>query len=269
MDDNNLNKDTIYLPTILYVLKKQYVLILSIFAIALISAITLNNFSSNVYKTSFVLRTKLLSYIEADQILNNYVKWLTNQQELPKSLEENKYDSDILKYLNKVEVSTIKKEEKESIFNITIFVTKKDVIYDINNLFVEGLNNNEYVREQLKTEREELKTIKRQIESELKAMKRLKTEVSSALERDEATGNILYSPFKMHTELIRLKERKLKLANQIDELVGFSTIDRPIIPESPYRPNSLKNFIIISFVGLIVGFFLAYIVEYVKILRSS
>jgi hypothetical protein len=89
------------------------------------------------------------------------------------------------------------------------------MVEDLRKFIVEELNNKEYVQKKIETELEDLRAMKKQVEIELTSIKSLKDNFASAIQQNQTSGNILSPPFNLHTEIIRLMEKKLKLANEI------------------------------------------------------
>jgi uncharacterized protein involved in exopolysaccharide biosynthesis len=62
----------------------------------------------------------------------------------------------------------------------------------------------------------------------------------------------------------KLSERKLKTEQKLNSIEGMEVLERPEAASSPMRPNKKLNIVVAGMLGLMVGVFMAFIVDYFR-----
>ena len=62
----------------------------------------------------------------------------------------------------------------------------------------------------------------------------------------------------------KLSERKLKTEQKLNSIEGMEVLKRPEAASSPMRPNKKLNIVVAGMLGLMVGVFMAFIVDYFR-----
>jgi uncharacterized protein involved in exopolysaccharide biosynthesis len=126
---------------------------------------------------------------------------------------------------------------------------------------VHFLNQNKFVEKRLSLRKQNLVDIRNEIVAKLGKIEKLGAIVSKQIKQGRLSS-IGFDPLSVETDIIKLKQRLKDLEKEIALTKGFEISIEPVIPSRPIRPRKVRSVIVAGFVSLLVGFFLAFIKEW-------
>jgi len=273
-----IQEEEIDLREYINVLLKRKGIIIIIFLIAIITAAIVNYFVlTSVYQSSvsFQVNTELTKqpYYYPSTSTNHYISdilvLLTSDSILRKAAERANISYDFTDIKEKVETDNIK---DTNIVTLTVEDENPKLSKDLANSIVEVFieKNQSIYDEKRKIAEENLKVYEEQlkdIEKNIIEIEKTKQKVASStgisdVEKHFQTSlllNSLVTERSTHNFLIS-KIRSLK--EELMNYQGFKIIDPAIEPAAPIKPNKKLNILIAGVLGLFVGIFVAFFLEF-------
>jgi|ERR1043165_9053232 hypothetical protein len=252
--------------TILFFKKYKWIFLVA-FLLGLATGIVSYKKLPNVYKSRLVLQSFTLSNPNFIQIIDNWNSLLKKGEH--KSLAEAFNCSE--KTLS--EVKQIKASEVQKIFTqnnpngiyIDVFIRDNALLPELQNGIIYGLENNEYVKQQLGVKRENLRQLIKQVSIEITKLDSTKNKVERIIgSRQGGSSSLMIDVSGLHGQLIGLNEKllslqqDLKFTSAVQVLQSFSKFSKPAGP----------NLIVTLGVSIIGFLALAYIVTLIRSINT-
>ena len=253
------------------VLLKRKGIIILIFLIAVITAALVSYFAlSPIYQSSTVFSvakidgraviniTEALEIMKSDVILDEVINRMALGGTLTSSQLKSHITTESLKGTNFIKISVLADSPE----------TAKNLVETITKVFVEQ-NQGEY-REKVKLVEDRLKIIEEQIaefekniqEIEKSKRKIATTEELSEGERQFQTSLLLSSSVTERELYNTLSEQANSLEASLKDCEDFKIINYAQLPAAPIKPNKKLNILIAGVLGLFVGIFVAFFLEF-------
>ncbi len=268
-----MQEEKIDLRDYINVLLKRKRVVILIFLIAIIAAAIVSYFTispSPIYKSSIIFS---VSQIDDQAVVN-----ITESLEIIKSsvfLNEviNRMDLEInaRQLKSQIEVKNLKGTNFIEIFVVDNSPEKaKNLAENLTEVFI-GQNQGKY-QEKVKLVEDRLKTLEEQItefEKNIEMIKKALKEIAASKELSEAERqfqtSLLLSSSATERELFNtLADRANSLRVNLKSYEDFKIINNAQMLVSPTEPNKKLNILIAGVLGLFVGIFAAFFLEFMK-----
>ncbi|GAB6137366.1 YveK family protein [Halanaerobaculum tunisiense] len=120
----------------------------------------------------------------------------------------------------------------------------------------------EVVAENLAGVKAEIKDLETQIQETTNQFNNLKKLDLSTSDRIILNNNLTNKLQMMKSSKRSLVEKKYELRNKINSMESVTVVNQPIKPETPIKPNKKLNLAIAGVLGLMIGVFIAFIMEF-------
>lgn len=260
-----IDEDEIDLYDLYLVIKKRARLIGIIFLLITISSGIISFILPPVYSGKMLIRLPniyktIITPSEAESILS----------ELDELREEDRFD-ELSKKLNMdktrvselVKISTSTPRGEKKFIEATIEVYKPEIIIPIKNALIEYLNNNKYVKERIRLQRESMNHLKEEIQKKINEIEGLKEYVVKEI-KEGKVKDLGFNPIGLDKEVINLKQRLKNIEKDITLLKGFEVVVEPNIPVRPSKPRKKLIVAVAGFTSIFFGIFLAFFMEWVE-----
>jgi len=266
-----IQEEEIDLREYINVLLKRKGIIILIFLIAVITAALVSYFAlSPVYQASTVFSvakidgraviniTESLEIIKSNVMLDEVINRMGLEGTLTSSQLKSQITTENLKGTNFIKISVLADSPE----------TAKNLVETITKVFVEQ-NQGEY-REKVKLVENRLKVIEEQIaefekniqEIEKTKKKIAETEELSEGERQFQTSLLLSSSVTERELYNGLSDQANSLKASLKDCEDFKIINYAQLPAAPIKPNKKLNILIAGVLGLFVGVFVAFFLEF-------
>ncbi len=263
---NTIIDDEIDLYDLYLVVKKRARLIGIIFLLITVSAGVISFLLPPVYSGKMVIRLPnvyektIITPSEAMAILN----------ELDELREEGRFD-ELSKKLNidntrvseLVKISTSTPRGEKKFIETTIDVHTPDLIMYIKDALLTYLNNNKYVKERIRLQRESMNHLKEEILKKINEIEGLKEYVVNEIKHGKVK-DLGFNPINLDKEVINLKQRLKNIEKDITLLKGFEVVVEPNIPVKPSKPKKKLIVAVAGLTSLFFGIFLAFFMEWLE-----
>jgi len=250
------------------ILKRKSIIIL-IFLIAIITAALVSYFAvSPVYQASTVFSvtkidgraviniTEALEIMKSNVVLDEVINRM-GIEENAKQLSS-QITTESLKGTNFIKVSVVADSPESA----------KNLVENIVEVFIEQ-NQDEY-REKVKLVEDRLKSLEKQIaefEKNIQEIEKTKKKIATTEELSEGERqfqtSLLLSSSVTERELYNtLSEQANSLKASLESCEDFKTINYAQLPAAPIKPNKKLNILISGVLGLFVGIFVAFFLEF-------
>jgi len=252
-------EDEIDLYELWLVLKKRWKLIVGLFLCATFLTASTSFLMTPIYKSHFLLKPP--TFITA-----NETKHLITPIQI--RLKEKGYNQ--LKYLLCLKKDTLQNlkginckitRNNGNLPLIEIETSRKEDIPKISNALIIYLNKNQYVAEKIQAEKEGLEKQKNILSSKLKEMEKLKKSLLKKIKTGKKDV-IGFNPMAIERNIISTEMQLQNIEKNLKLLKGFEKIDEPVIPERPYKPKRRLMVTLAGIMGLFLGVFLAFFLEW-------
>lgn len=268
---SEIQEEKIDLRDYIYVLLKRKSIIILIFLIAIIVAAMVNYFvisPSPIYQSSIVFGMAqidgraVINITESLEIMksNLLLEEVINRMDLEISAGQLKSQIDVknLKGTNFIEVSVVENSPEKA----------KKLAENITEVFIKQ-NQGKY-REKVKLVEDRLKTLEEQIaefEKNIEEIKKTIKEIATSKELSEGERqfqtSLLLSLSVTERELYNtLTDQENSLKASLKSFEDFKIINNAQMPVSPIKPNKKLNILIAGVLGLFVGIFAAFFLEF-------
>ncbi|MBA7587288.1 hypothetical protein ES708_29313 [subsurface metagenome] len=266
-----IQEEEIDLREYINVLLKRKGIIILIFLIAVITAALVSYFAlSLVYQSSAVFGvakidgqaviniTEALEIIKSDVVLDEVINRMGLKGTLTLGQLKSHISTESLKGTNFIKVSVEHDTPEKA----------KNLVENIVEVFIEQ-NQDEY-REKVKLIEDRLKTLEEQIaefERNILEIEKVKKKIAASEELSE--GERQFQTSLLISSSVTERELYNNLTNQVNSLKtslksceDFEIINYPQLPAAPIKPNKKLNILIAGVLGLFVGIFVAFFLEF-------
>lgn len=254
------------------VLLKRKGIIISIFLIAVITVAIVSYFIPipPVYQSSIVFSiaqidnspivniTESLEIIKSDIVLNETVKKIESEMEISTKVLRSLIDTESIKGTNFIKVSAEADSPEKA----------KNIVENVVNIFIEQNKNN--YQERVKLIQDRLKILEEQVaefETSIQEIEKTKKKIAAFEELSEAERqfqtSLLLNSSVIERELYNdLTAQINSLQERLNGCNDFFIINYAELPTSPIKPRKALNIIIAGVLGLFVGIFAAFFLEF-------
>lgn len=246
------HEDEIDLYDYLKVIVKRKWLIITLFLVSVVSAGVVSSLMTEIYRGEGVLRIQLISPEEVSAIIGDL-----RSEELRRSILPETYYSVTSIQLDPVRGS------KNKLQIIVEMQGAGDKLPKIISEFAEYINNMPFLKRLIEQKRERLlmqiAELSRSIEFPEEMLK-----AYSPFIRERILTFKEADPVALKRGLSKMATDKFSLEQRLENLKGVEVVRQPIIPEVPIGPNTMMNIAIAGVLGLFMGVFLAFFIEYIR-----
>jgi hypothetical protein len=213
-----------------------------------------------VYQSRLIVHSYLLANQEEIQIVDNWNE-LLKKKEYPALAAAFHCRENILYPLKKIKADEIQKvftTTNPNGFSIEVTVTNNDILPDLQNAIVYGLENGEYVRDRIAIKRTNLQELIGKTSQEIGKLDSTKQVVEKIIRGNEKpSSSLIVDGSGINRQLIEMNEKLLsfkeglQFADAVQVLQGFSRFKQPSGPK-------LSVWLLIGlFLGLSLGYLYA------------
>jgi len=270
-----MEEEEIDLREYINVLLKRKGIIISIFLIAVITAAIVSYFIPipPVYQSSIVFSiaqiaqidngpivniTETLEIIKSDIVLDETIKKMGSEMEISTKRLRSLIDTKSIKGTNFIEVSA----EADSPEKV------KNIVENVVNIFIEQNKNN--YQERVKLIQDRLKILEEQVaefETSIQEIEKTKKKIATSEELSEAerqfqTSLLLSSSVTERNLYNNLTAQINSLQERLIGRKDFFIINYAELPTSPIKTRKVLNILIAGVLGLFIGIFAAFFLEF-------
>ncbi|MBL4654390.1 MAG: hypothetical protein JKY33_01025 [Bacteroidia bacterium] len=260
MTDDNMSgassENAISLAELISVFKKRFKPIIFIFSLAIISSCVYHFYTRQYYSSDFIILPRLINPNQASLLLDDFAV-LAGNDNSKEFHRINNVSADDLSQLKSIKSFII--DEKS--LKITVNTYDPKSIPAIAKGIVSFLNNNSYIKNINTLEKNKLEKVLEAIKIEIKELEGLKNPIKNLIINPQSTGIGVMHPHGVSVSIINLKEKEFKILKDLSLLTGFDVLKEPVTPINPKGPNLIKNLLLASLLSLVVGIFVAIILE--------
>ncbi|PKN89354.1 MAG: hypothetical protein CVU51_00780 [Deltaproteobacteria bacterium HGW-Deltaproteobacteria-1] len=252
--------DEINLYDLWKVIAKRKILIIGLF-IFIVGLTAINSFRMpNIYRGEAFFSLLISPELISPQEIITLIGIIDEPKQLriiPKS------NSNVIR----IKLNTIGKSRNESKnkLTVTIDAKKKDVIPGAFSEVLGYLNNMDIIKHQISREKEILIRQKAELSDLIKSSPDLKVTYYKMIEAGKLTTT-QFDPIEVEKEIIDIKINVVELDQRIIRLNngGIEMAVQPYISDKPVSPKILRNIALAGMISLLLGIFLAAIIEYIS-----
>jgi hypothetical protein len=242
--------------TMLFFRRYKWVYIIAT-VLGLLSGILVYKSLAKIYTSSMVVHSFLLTNQEQIRITENWSSLLGKGETGALATIFN-CDESILRLVKKIKAEEIQKvfgTTNPHGFSIYVNVTDNSILDELQKGIVYGFENNEYVRDRLKTKRDRLTTLIEETGTEIKRLDSTKRIMESIIAGKAQSGSpIIIDGSSINRQLIEMNEKllaykeDLKYTSAVQVLQSFSKFRRPTGPKLvPWLVIGLMAFLSLAF----------------------
>ena len=225
--------------TLLFFKKYKWVFLIALvlgFASGIITYMNL----PKIYKSRLVLHSFTLSNPNFIQIIDNWNSLLKKgeHQSLAATFNCSEKLLGSVKQIKANEVQKVFTQSNPNGFYIDVFVTDNSLLPELQNAIKYGLENNEYVKEQLAVRRENLGQLINEVSLEITKMDSTKNKVERMIgSRQTGSSSLIIDISGLNSQLIGMNEKllslkqELKFTSAVQVLQSFSKFSKPAGPK--------------------------------------
>jgi uncharacterized protein involved in exopolysaccharide biosynthesis len=274
MENNNdqVDFEEIDLREYIGIILKRRSLIIGLLILAMLVGVILNLLIEPVYQSETIVKLsnssgKYSNMNYAKQKIKNvnYIKEITKELNLSYNLDKlNKLRE------NNLEVDKLEDDVLAISFKSNDPQKAKQILSGIIDFFKqESLRNFERLKEEkldyLEAINEEISKLEEDLKESNKAVTELKNLEMSVGDKAIISNNLNDRWSNMQEIKISLINKKQEIIAQINDMEGLEVINAPIVSKNPIRPNKLLNLAISILLGLLIGTFMAFFLEFLEI----
>lgn len=253
------------------IILKRRSLIIGLLILAMLVGVILNLLIEPVYQSETIVKLsnssgKYSNINYAKQKIKSltYIKKITKELNLSYSLDKlNKLRE------NNLEVDKLEDDVLAISFKSNDPQKAKQILSGIIDFFKqESLSNFERLKEEkldyLEAINEEISKLAEDLKESNKGVTELKNLEMSAGDKAIISNNLKDRWSNMQEIKISLINKKQEIIAQINDMEGLEVINAPIVSKNPIRPNKLLNLAISILLGLLIGTFMAFFLEFLE-----
>jgi hypothetical protein len=262
------------LQEILSDIKKHWKLFLSVFFIFILAALWRSYSSRPYYHFEFLIKTpNLIEYEKTPLVSDVELRMLAKELETYRRIKNYELiagrmgvSKDMFDNIKSMQSNFVQSKDKSNILEFAINVYDTTRTEEIRRGILNFLNNNEYVKEKLNSEREKLTSLKNNFQTEIGKMGE-PASLLAANSRDSVT-NLLKNAFARNliAEKTKLMAEIYLINVRLEDLQGFKIIQQPSIAQR-VEPRMLRNIIIAGFLSFMVSVFIVLLLKFIRASR--
>ena len=224
---------------ILFFRKYKWVFIIAIVA-GLITGISFYRSLPNVYKSRLIAHSFLLTNQEEIQIIENWSELLGKHEYAALAAIFNCPEKILypLKQIKGDEIQKVFSTNNPNGFLIEVTVTDISILDELQPAIVNGLENNEYVKERIALKKSNLAQVIEKTTTEIQKLDSVKKRVEDIINRNrDFPSSSIRDITTINTQLVEMNDKligykeSLRFANSVQVLQGFSKFKQPVGPK--------------------------------------
>ena len=241
-------------------IKKYLILIFAFFVIGISVGAADYYFGEDLYSTTFIAFSPAINNQIVYELIEPVKYYI--QHEMYDSISE-KFDVDIAvaNTVKNIDVDT----SMMGAVKIELLLSDKENINELKEGLMRYFNSIPYVMSSIQSRRNELEEYLISLNNEIIDLDNLQKSVLRNLEGSNNASLILASG--LFNEMMDLKDKKLEILEEYNSLQYFSVISESMVFE--VQKNLIKNLIVFSVIGFILGLFLSIIIEINKLAKIA
>jgi len=266
--------DGINLYDLWSIIVKRKKVIIAIFIIFLMGAIIYCFITPNIYRVVTYIRVYIPKYLTSEKDLST-ARDLPTTKEL--SMRLFKIDRELYEVVfqyNAKDISYLKIEDLKGTTDkliVTIESRNREALSKAPQQlisYIENIPEYKAVAHKIEAELNEKKElVKKEIEFQKLFGKFINMKVLPVIDVDDPTFR--YIVLSIHKDAIDLKMEKYRLEHEIKDFKLIQSLGDPFISKYPVRPNKPQIISLAGIVGLMLGVFIVFIMEYFEVMKKK
>ena len=259
--ENKKEIDLIALFARLLKFTKKYFVLVSVFFVIGISIGAADFYlGNNYYSTTFIASSPAINNQIVYELIEPVKYYIRN--EMYDSISD-KFDinEEVAKSVKSIDIDT----SMIGAVKIELLISDKENVTELKEGLMTYFNSIPYVVSSIQSRRDELDDYLTSLNDEIEDLDNLQKSVLRNLEHNENAR--LISVGGLFNEMMDLKDKKLEILEEYNSLQYFSVISENMIFE--VQKNLVKNLLVFSVIGFLIGLFLSVIIEINKLAKIA
>jgi hypothetical protein len=226
-------------------------------------------YTPNLYASSLVLQPTILTDPEQMELINNWSE-LLQKKELGLLAKQFNVEEAVLHKVQSIKTEELQKSfspNNFTAFTLAVIVTDTAVLRPLQKGMEYALDNSEYVKDKLITEKNNLQVLIRTVQQEITRLNNLQTAVETSLQQPGNNGGrFLVNVSDISRQIADLQEKKGIYEEKLSFTSAVHVLQNFYLPSRPTFPILIKQLLMGLAGGLFLGIAIAF---YLHIRRKA
>lgn len=225
------------------------------FILASIYTLTLKN----IYKSEFIIKNPLISPKETEIYIEKILN-LIRKKEYNKLAKLLNLDVDIVQNIASIKI--IYNKDNKNFSKIELYTYSTQNIDKLEKAIVGYLRQNINMRQEVIFKKNRLISIISKIDKAILSLEKIKNKVEKNIDKIQF---FKFNPADIYEKLIYFYSEKYYLENELRKLKIEIILSKP---PKPFKPNKIFILLIATSIGLLLGFFIAFFLNWLEEFRN-